>query len=155
MMQDTPSVVRHCAEANGQEGNWDGGCHCCAVRFTVLLADGLSNIFRCSCSFCRMRGAIVVSARIGDIDIYRGHDELGRYQFGTRMATHWFCRQCGIYTHHIRRSNPKLIGVNVACLDGVSPFDFTEVVVMDGENHPADTGGPSVKIGTIRFNHAP
>ena len=37
-------------------------CHCGAVAFTVALTDGLNTARRCSCSFCRMRGAVVVSA---------------------------------------------------------------------------------------------
>jgi hypothetical protein len=41
--------------------------------------------------------------------------------------------------------------VNVACLEGVSPFDFTEVPVVDGVHHPSDTGGGSRRIGTLRF----
>lgn len=31
--------------------------------------------------------------------------------------------------------------MNVACIEGVSPFDFAEVNVMDGVNHPKDGGG--------------
>ena len=34
----------------------------------------------------------------------------------------------------------KHYGVNVACLKGVSPFDFADVPVIDGVNHPADHG---------------
>jgi hypothetical protein len=41
--------------------------------------------------------------------------------------------------------------VNVACLEGVSPFDFLEVPVMDGVNHPSDSGGHLVRAGTLRF----
>jgi hypothetical protein len=40
--------------------------------------------------------------------------------------------------------------VNVACLDGVSPFDFSEVPVMDGINHPTDSGVVR-RVGTLRF----
>ena len=34
-----------------------GECHCGAVRFEVDLSDGFNTIRRCTCSFCRMRGA--------------------------------------------------------------------------------------------------
>jgi hypothetical protein len=40
--------------------------------------------------------------------------------------------------HHQRRSNPNQFGVNVACLSGLGPFDFEDVVVYDGGNHPED-----------------
>jgi hypothetical protein len=39
----------------------------------------------------------------------------------------------------------------VACLDGVSPFDFPEVPVTDGVNHTSDTGKPTRCAGSLRF----
>ena len=42
-------------------------------------------------------------------------------------------------------------GVNAACLHGVSPFDFPEVAVVDGVDHPSDTGRPARRVGTLRF----
>ncbi|MBV9827575.1 MAG: GFA family protein [Alphaproteobacteria bacterium] len=116
----------------------NGACHCGTVRFTVTLAEGLDQPRRCDCSFCRMRGAVVVSARREDFTITAGEDALALYQFNTKQAEHFFCSRCGIYTHHRRRSNPDLFGVNVACLEGVSPFDFPTVPVYDGITHPGD-----------------
>jgi hypothetical protein len=44
------------------------------------------------------------------------------------------------------------LGVNVACLDGVSPFDFREVTVNNGRVHPRDAGpGSSPAAGILRF----
>lgn len=99
-----------------------------------------------------MRGAVVVSARLADIELVTGEDNLTLYQFNTRTAKHWFCKTCGIYTHHQRRSKPDEYGINVACLQGVSPFDFAEVPVVDGVAHPSDTGQPSRTVGTLRFD---
>jgi hypothetical protein len=126
-------------------------CHCGAVRFQVRLPDGFRTARRCTCSFCRMRGAVVVSAKLADIKFLAGEENLTLYQFNSRTAKHWFCRTCGIYTHHQRRSNPDEFGINVACLDGVSPFDFAEVPVVDGVAHPSDTGQPSRTAGILRF----
>jgi hypothetical protein len=128
-----------------------GQCHCGAVRFNVLLSDGLNSIRRCNCSYCRMRGAVIVAAEAGGIEFLQGEHMLTRYRFNTETAQHFFCSRCGISTHLQRRSNPNLYGVNVACLDGVSPFDFAEVPVMDGINHPNDTGDFARKAGTLRF----
>jgi hypothetical protein len=97
-----------------------GACHCGAVRFTVTLADGQDNPRRCNCSLCRMRGAVVVSARAGDLTIESGADVLQLYRFNTMQAEHYFCSRCGIYAHHKRRSKPNELGVNVACLAGVT-----------------------------------
>lgn len=114
-----------------------GTCHCGAVQFTVALSSGLETARRCDCSFCVMRGAVAVSARLGDITFKRGEDKLTRYTFNTHTAQHFFCSICGIYTHHQRRSNPKEYGVNLACLEGETPF-LPRVEVRDGRNHPTD-----------------
>ncbi|MGK5011141.1 GFA family protein [Janthinobacterium sp. MDB2-8] len=124
-----------------------GSCHCGAVRFQVRLTDGLNTARRCNCSYCRMRGAIAISAALQDIEITSGKELLTLYQFNTMQAKHYFCSKCGIYTHHQRRSNPDQYGVNVACLEGISPFDFAEVPVNEGRTHPKDSGargGPSI-----------
>jgi hypothetical protein len=130
-----------------------GACHCGSVQFEVTLLDGVKTARRCACSMCRMRGAIAVSAKLTGLKITRGEDKLSVYQFNTKTAKHYFCSICGIYTHHQRRSNPEHYGVNVACLEGLSPFDFEEVQVLDGINHPKDAGGGSVAkvAGVLRF----
>lgn len=137
-----------------QEKWRQGACHCGTVQFRVLLKDGLAGARRCSCSYCSMRGAVTLTARRSDFEILRGESELSLYQFHTRTAQHYFCKICGIYTHHQRRSDPTLYGVNAACLEGVSPFDFAEVPVVDGISHPSDTGKTPVMIGTLRWTHA-
>ena len=127
-------------------------CHCGAVRFTVNLTDGLRTARRCNCSYCRMRGAVAVSAQLDGITVEQGEDVLSVYQFNTGAAKHYFCSKCGIYTFHQRRSNTAQYGVNVACLEGVSPFDFAEVPVLDGVNHPSDRPAGAVgPVGFLRF----
>ncbi|PZO67797.1 MAG: aldehyde-activating protein [Paracoccus denitrificans] len=129
--------------------DFHGSCHCGTVTFQVHLSSGLHSARRCDCSICRMRGAVVVSARLEDFTLLTGADAVASYRFNTRVADHHFCRNCGIYTHHQRRSNPDEYGINVACLDGVSPFDFAEVPVNDGRDHPAD--GSSGVAGTLIY----
>jgi hypothetical protein len=136
-------------------GETEGACHCGTVRFRVRLKDGLKTARRCTCSYCRMRGAIAVTADVGAIRFLSGEDALTLYQFNTRTAEHYFCSKCGIYTHHRRRSNPNEYGINAACLAGVSPFDFDEVPVSDGVNHPKDrSDGRSTLVGVLRFVRA-
>ncbi|QPZ92394.1 GFA family protein [Thioclava electrotropha] len=113
-------------------------CHCGAVEMEVTLSDGLNTKRRCDCSFCRRRGAVAVSAPLSGIRIVKGEDNLTLYQFGTMTAKHYFCKTCGIYTHHQRRSNPNQYGVNAACLAGVNPRDLDPVPWNDGVNHPTD-----------------
>jgi hypothetical protein len=130
--------------------DFKGGCHCGGVQVSVRLTDGFRSARRCTCSYCRMRGAIAVSAPLDGIRITQGAELLSLYQFNTHTAKHYFCSRCGIYTHHQRRSNPKEYGVNVACLEGISPFDFKEVPVSDGAHHTAD-GFPAARAGTLIF----
>ena len=132
----------------------DGACHCGTVRFRAKLTNGFRTARRCNCSYCRMRGAVAVSAPVGGIEILAGADALTAYRFNTGAAQHFFCSRCGIYTHHQRRSKANEYGVNVACLEGVSPFDFAEVTVLDGVNHPSDTGARVGIAGVLRFTPA-
>ena len=102
-----------------------------------------------------MRGAVAVTSTDGDFTILEGEDKLATYRFKTGAAEHHFCTVCGIYTHHKRRSNPSQLGVNVACLEGVSPFDFAEVVVYDGQRHPGDNPTHTTfTAGVLRFEPA-
>jgi hypothetical protein len=130
----------------------DGACHCGSIRFRVTLTEGFASARRCTCSICRMRGAIAVTSTADKFQILEGADKLATYRFNTKTAEHHFCSNCGIYTHHKRRSNPNQIGVNVACLAGVSPFDFREVKVHDGNRHPADNPTHTTyTAGTLTF----
>lgn len=128
-----------------------GQCHCGAVRFEAVLSDGFNTVRRCTCSMCRMRGAVMVMTAAGGVNVLQGAETLSSYRFNTGVAEHFFCARCGVYTHHQRRSDQTSFAVNVACLDGVSPFDFTEVPVNDGVNHPNDTGKPQRMAGVLRF----
>ncbi|MFC7288267.1 GFA family protein [Herminiimonas glaciei] len=135
---------------------YHAACHCGTVRFTVLLTDGLRTVRRCNCSYCRMRGAVAVSANLDDIKVLQGEEVLTLYQFNTGEAKHYFCSCCGIYTFHQRRSSPHQYGVNVACIEGMSPFDFAEVPVNEGRSHPKDSvGGTSGIAGWLRYQANP
>ncbi|KNG94151.1 GFA family protein [Pseudaestuariivita atlantica] len=118
---------------------WRLICHCGAVEADVtLLPEGLASARRCDCSFCRRRGAVTVSAPLDGVQILRGEDNLTLYTWGTHTARHFFCKTCGIYVYHQRRSNPDELGVNALALHGVEPADLGEVAWLDGVNHPAD-----------------
>lgn len=139
---------------NSQLDVMEGACHCGTVRFTVTLSENLASARRCSCSYCAMRGAIAVTAPLDGIRFLQGEDALTLYQFNTHTAKHYFCSRCGIYTHHQRRSNPNEFGVNAACLSGVSPFDFTEIIVNNGVVHPSDDPDAPEIAGVLQFRPA-
>ena len=113
-------------------------CHCGAVEIELSLPDGLVDVRRCDCSMCRRRGAIAASVPLSGIRVVKGSEVLKLYQFNTRTAKHYFCSNCGIYTHHQRRSNPEQYGFNVACLERINPLKIEGIPTYDGVNHPAD-----------------
>lgn len=113
-------------------------CHCGFVELVLTLPNGIEKPRRCDCSMCRRRGTIVASVQLDGIEIVSGQEALKLYQFNTNTAKHFFCSNCGIYTHHQRRSNPSEYGYNVGCLEGVNPFELENIVTLDGINHPAD-----------------
>ncbi|MGC4076913.1 MAG: GFA family protein [Rubrivivax sp.] len=113
-------------------------CHCGAVVLELHLPDGIVDPRRCNCSICRRKSAVVGSVPLAGIRIVQGEDALTLYQFNTRVAKHYFCSRCGIYTHHQRRSRPDQYGYNVGCLEGIDPFLIDNVPVSDGVHHPAD-----------------
>ena len=140
---------------SGEPVTLNGSCHCGAVKFTATLTEGFTSVRRCTCSICRMRGAVAVTSTPDAFRITQGEDKLATYRFNSRAAEHHFCSVCGIYTHHKRRSNPNQLGVNVACLENMSPFDFREVKVHDGERHPADdVEHRTYPAGVLRFEPA-
>ena len=113
-------------------------CHCGAVVIEATLPEGLRSARRCDCSFCRRRGAAAVTAIADSVRVLQGQDNLSLYTWGTHTAQHWFCKTCGIYTHHRRRSNPAECGINLGCLDGINPRELGEIAWTDGVNHPSD-----------------
>lgn len=113
-------------------------CHCGAVVLLLDLPRGIVNPRRCNCSICRRKGAVVASVELDQIEVVQGADVLRLYQFNTHTAKHYFCGNCGVYTHHQRRSNPHEYGYNVGCLEGVDPFLVEGVRLNDGVDHPSD-----------------
>lgn len=113
----------------GESTTYSGSCHCGAVRFEARTT--LSPAVRCNCSFCRRRGAVMANVEARDFRLLAGDDALGLYQWNTRIAKHYFCRQCGIYTFHRPRMRPEIYRINVGCLEGVDPYAL-EVSVQDG-----------------------
>ena len=114
-------------------------CHCEKVELEVnILDEDFKKLMRCNCSLCKKKGAIMTPIPKEALKVVKGEDILKLYQYHTKVAKHYFCSNCGIYTHHVMRSNPNMYGINVACLEGIKPFELENVVINDGENHPLD-----------------
>jgi len=109
-----------------------GSCHCGKVEFEIQLKNGFGDVRRCNCSICKRKGAIMGSVPMEYLTITKGKENLSLYQWNTQVAEHYFCKTCGIYTHHKRRSVPTEYGFNVGCIDGVDPSQFTNVREANG-----------------------
>ena len=111
-----------------------GACHCGAVEFEVTLEEEIQKGARCNCSLCRRKGAVMALVPRENIKIVQGEDKLTLYQWNTKIAKHWFCSICGIYTHHKKRSVPIGYGINIACLEDIDPFEAGEVRIANGRS---------------------
>jgi hypothetical protein len=97
---------------------YTGSCHCNAVQFEVdtQLTSGL----QCDCSICRRKNIIMHRVPKEQFRLVKGKEALTLYQWNTKVARHYFCKHCGIYTHHQPRTKPDMIAVNVGCIDDVN-----------------------------------
>ena len=113
-------------------------CHCREVEAEINVSGPLENILRCNCSICKRKGAVMSMVKNEEFKIIKGKKILKLYQFHSKVAKHFFCSICGIYTHHNPRSNPVMTGFNLGCIDDIDIFTLKNVVVNDGQKHPLD-----------------
>ena len=113
-------------------------CHCGKVEAEINILDSIEKFLKCNCSMCKRKGAIMSMVKNEEFKIIKGKDNLKLYQFHTKIAKHYFCSNCGVYTHHHPRVNPAMTGFNVGCIDEIDTFKLKNVTVNDGQNHPLD-----------------
>ena len=111
-------------------------CHCKKIQIEV--DTDLKNLVRCNCSICKKKGAVMAIVGPGKLRVLKGEEDLSMYQFHSKVAKHFFCSICGIYTHHNPRRDPKMFGFNVGCIDGIDTLNIKDLKVIDGANHPLD-----------------
>ncbi len=112
-------------------------CHCGLVELEIEFMDGLQNIRRCNYSLCSRKGYVMASVLATRLNVTKGKDVLSLYQWGTMVAEHYFCKTCGVHTHHRRRSNPSELAINIACVEGVQALSYEHVPIGNGFlNHP-------------------
>ena len=97
-------------------------CHCGSVKLNV--ETDLSIIKQCNCSMCKRKNAKMNILPKENIKSIVGEENLSLYQFDTNIAKHYFCKICGIYTHHFRKSDPDGVGINIGCIDEINSFSI-------------------------------
>lgn len=110
---------------------YQGGCHCGAVRFQVVIDQ--DKAVECNCSICRKKGFIHLIVPDDRFRLLQGAEVLTTYTFNTGVAKHTFCRICGIHAFYRPRSHPEAIDVNLRCLDEDLLSEF-EIEPFDGVN---------------------
>ena len=115
-------------------------CHCGLIEIEIDLKKDLEDLYRCNCSMCIRKGAITAIVDKKDLKVIKGKEHLSCYQFKTKVAKHYFCSNCGIQTHNLRRRDPNTYGINVACIDEISTKELfnLKVRINDGKNHIMD-----------------
>jgi hypothetical protein len=113
-------------------------CHCGEVEAEINVPENLEKVLKCNCSICKRKGVIMSMVKNEDFKIIKGKDKLILYQFHSKIAKHYFCSNCGIYTHHNPRANPAMTGFNLGCIDEINTFELENVAINDGQNHPLD-----------------
>jgi len=111
---------------------YQGACHCGSVQFEIDTV--FSEFTMCNCSLCRKKNAVMAKVHESDFRLLSGEDALGTYQWNMKIAKHHFCKTCGIYTFHRKRSTPDHFGINVHCLDEQAIKGVPIVILTDGKD---------------------
>ncbi len=110
---------------------YEGGCHCGAIRFQVVVEE--HQAIECNCSICRKKGFLHLIVPPEKFTLLQGKEYLTTYTFNTHTAKHNFCRICGIHPFYIPRSHPNCIDVNILALDQNVIKKFA-IQYFDGQN---------------------
>lgn len=112
---------------------YHGSCHCGRVKFSVT--TDIDKIVSCNCSICGKKGVLHHRVEPEQFNFLNGDEYLSLYQFDTKEAKHFFCKECGIHPFSNPRAAPDKYSINVRCLND---FDLEaeeyEVVKFDGSN---------------------
>ena len=108
---------------------YQGSCHCGDIEFEFE-SDEITKGLRCNCSVCTRKGAMMSAFVLSNAELKftAKDDSLGTYTFGSGVAQHHFCNNCGIYTFHQTMRMPGHYRVNLGCVEGLDsvnlPFDL-------------------------------
>ena len=112
-------------------------CHCGEFEADIDIKN-FEKVVRCNCSICKRKGAIMSIVKNENFKIVKGKNKLKLYQFHSKAAKHYFCSNCGIYTHHNPRIDPTLTGFNIGCIDEIDTSKIVDIKILDGQNHILD-----------------
>lgn len=110
---------------------YKGSCHCGAIKFEID-AD-ITELTTCDCSICTKKNAIMTKVHESNFTLVSNRNSLSEYRWNMKVARHYFCSTCGIYTFHRKRAQPDCYGINIFCIDDFDPSE-TDILKTEGEN---------------------
>lgn len=112
---------------------YHGSCHCRKVKFSVKTE--IDKVVLCNCSICTKKGVLHHRVSPDEFSLIEGKEYLSLYQFDTKEAKHFFCKDCGIHPFSNPRAAPNMYSINIRCLDNYDlETEKYEVVKFDGLN---------------------
>lgn len=115
-----------------------GGCHCQKVRFEIEVQQQ-PKLDSCNCSICLKTGFLHLIVPKSKFRLLTDKQELSCYQFNSKIAKHYFCKNCGIKSFYLPRSNPDGFSINARCLD-TTDWQEWQIEAFDGQNWEANAG---------------
>jgi hypothetical protein len=110
--------------------NYQGSCHCGAIRFAV--EGTIEQVLECNCSMCSRKGSLLWFVPRGKFALQTPESDVSTYLFNKQVIAHKFCAKCGIgpYALGTDPQGNAMAAINVRCLEGVdlgalkrAPFD--------------------------------
>ena len=114
---------------------YQGTCHCGDVCFKIFTDSVFLDLYRCNCTLCMKKAIIMKPISEKFFFLLKGKNSLSSYKWNKKIAEHYFCSNCGVYTHHRRRRNPSQISINFACLNIPEKFPKLFVKTVNGLEH--------------------
>ena len=113
---------------------YHGSCHCGDISFSFQ-HEKIDTGLRCNCSICKRRGAVMSAFTLlpAELNIDINNDSLSTYQFASKVARHYFCKNCGVYPFHETVRKPGNYRVNLGCIDDIDTY-AVNVQIFDGNS---------------------
>ena len=114
---------------------YKGSCHCGLVQIKFYSDSILEGLYSCNCSLCLKKSIIMKSIKKEVFSLLSGKKNITEYRWNKNIARHFFCKNCGVYTHHVRRRDPSQISINIHCVDDILLTPEIKINQVDGASH--------------------
>ena len=108
-----------------------GGCHCRKVLFHFFCPIKI-KLIKCNCTICKPTSYLHLIVPQKDFKLISNKANLQKYQFGTKQASHFFCKFCGIKSFYQPRSHQKSYSINYKSIE--NPPKVDRIIKFDGNN---------------------